>query len=210
MKKGLNERALILSVAIIAMISPFLHIIGDIMKLIDNGYYSVTSLVIIYISFTFLPLVVVGIFALHWQKLGWLGFIGTILYSLAFVYFASTAINPLVHMHTEVVNGALSFSALAEMQGFSYVLHGVFMTLGGILFAVSLIRSGALPKLAGVLLITGVIINVVFNLIPIGPLFAMGTIIRNTSFIFMGIYLLKKGMSAKQTDSNILQKEEAA
>jgi len=189
--RGLNKQSLTTCIGIIAVISPLLHSIGDVIKLIDNGLLSVPQLILTYASFMLLPLMIVGIFALYWQKLGWIGFMGAILYSVAFTYFATTAMNPLVHMLSEVTSGNLNFNELSDLLGFPYLFHGILMILGGLLFGGAILLSNTLPKLTGILLIIGVLANAIFSLVPIGPFFIVGALIRNASFILMGFYLLK-------------------
>jgi len=188
--RSLNRKSLKFLIGLLAIISPLMHVAGDVMKLLNNNLLSVPQLLLTYASFMLLPLAVVGIFSLYWDRLGWFGLVGTVLYSVAFIYFATTAMTPFTHMRSEIVAGNVSFSHLSDIFGQPYVIHGILMTIGGILFGGAILLSKTLPKLTGALLIFGVIINVIFTIYPVGPFFIIGAIIRNGAFILMGLYLI--------------------
>ena len=187
MKITMNSRSLHLLVGISAIAVHFLHILTDLIELI-NGFSSL-QLIFTYIAFLFMPFVILGLYAVQWPKGGWLGLIGIVLYVISFIYFSSTAIYAIIKIKNEISNYEIIYRELGAI----YIIHGGLMVIGGILFGFSIIRANILPHITGVLLIAGLLINAIISFLPINPGFQIiGSIIRNIGLIGMGISLIYK------------------
>jgi hypothetical protein len=162
----------------------FLHSLTDLIEILNNGF-SNPQLILTYISFIFIPMIIIGMFSINWKKAGWIGLIGTILYSISFIYFASTAIYPLM-------NKTRDYEILLTELGFIYYFHGGMMVVGGMLLGISIIKGNFYPLWTGFGLTVGVIINALVSFLPISAIFqTIGTLFRNISFIGIGIFIIK-------------------
>ncbi len=71
--------------------------------------------------------------------------------------------------------------------GFIYTLHGALMVLGGLLFGAAMLRAGQLPRVAVLLFLCGLTLNLLFAVIPLPEIAQIaGSALRNVGLIGMG------------------------
>jgi len=181
----MTNRILYLLIGFSTIVIHLLHILTDVLEMV-NGF-SFYQLVLTYIAFLFMPFVILGLYAVHWPKGGWLGLIGATLYVISFIYFSSTAIYAI----DSIKNGTSNYEMIYERLGNIYFLHGALMVVGGILFGISVIRAKILPSVTGIIFVAGLITNAFVSLLPVSPMFQiMGSIIRNIGLIGMGVAVI--------------------
>ena len=78
-------------IAITAIIAPTLHILSDVLEWTGGGF-SPIQLTINYLGFLPMPFLMIGLYAIQRPKISWLGLIGSVLYGVAFIYFAHTTL----------------------------------------------------------------------------------------------------------------------
>lgn len=166
-----------------AIAVPLLHCITDAMEWYQGGF-SPLQLWLNYIAFLPMPWLLLGIYAVHAEKLTLSALVGALLYGAAFTYFAYTT---LFALQSRVPN----YEVLWQQLGWIYTLHGAAMVVGGLLFAWSAIRSTALPRYAVLLFGVGLLVNLVLALVPAPDILqTVGTAIRNAGIVGMGYALL--------------------
>jgi hypothetical protein len=185
MEIKISNRILYLLIGFSTILVHFLHIFTDIIEIVSG--FSFYQLVLTYIVFLFIPFVILGLYAVHWPKGGWLGLIGSILYAISFIYFSSTAIYAI----NAIKNGTSNYEIIYKELGAVYFLHGGLMVIGGILFSLSVIRAKIFPAMTGIIIIMGLLINAIVSILPITPMFqVVGSTVRNIGFIVMGIFTI--------------------
>jgi hypothetical protein len=108
---------------------------------------------------------IVGLYARHVNKAGWLGLAGFLLFGLswalqtAFVFAESFIMPPLASVAPKFVDGFLgaSYGRATEVDlGALPAIYGLMVgggyMLGGLLFGIAIVRAGVLPRWAGGLL----------------------------------------------------------
>ena len=164
----------------IAIISPLLHILSDLLEVFGGGY-TASQLWINYLAFLPIPWLMIGLYAFQRPRSSWMSLTGAVFYGTSFVFFAGTTLYALVSKTAD-------YSTLLEELGSIYNFHGVLMVAGGILFGMAVIKAGVLPKWTGWLLILGVSLNLLFRLLAFPDLSQIiGSIVRNIAFVGMGV-----------------------
>lgn len=172
-----------MAVGIAALVAPALHSVTDVMEWLHGGF-STPQLWLNYIAFLPMPWLLLGIYAVHEPRPGVSGLVGALLYGVAFTYFAHTTLYALSeHVPT--------YEALWSRLGVLYTVHGVFMVLGGLMFAGSALRQGWLPRGALLLFAAGILCNLVLALLPAPDILqTVGSTARNLGLIAMGHAIL--------------------
>ncbi len=166
-------------VGVTAIVAPILHSVTDAMEWYQHGF-SAAQLWLNYLAFLPMPWVLLGTYAIRQGELGLAALIGSLLYGVAFTYFAHTTLYALA-------THAPSYEALWEQLGATYTVHGAFMVVGGLLFASGALRVGGLPKLAVRLFGAGLLVNLVLALVPAPDILqTVGTAIRSAGMVGMG------------------------
>jgi len=181
-----------------------MHLISDVIELI-NGCFSDTQLVLNYLAYLLMPMACLGLcyrFRAGKPGLKRLALVGSLLYSVSFVYFAYTSIYPLTKYGSKVES--ITYPILVQELGRAYFIYGTLMVLGGLGFGTALAWSSNLPKKvrdAGFLLLSGVYINAAVALLGLSPNFhQVGSLFRNVAFISLGLQILN--VSLKEVLSN--------
>ncbi len=78
-------------VAIASVVAPALHLLSDILEWTSGGF-SQTQLLINYVGFLPMPFLMLGLYAYQRPRIQWVGLIGSLLYGVAFIYFAHTTL----------------------------------------------------------------------------------------------------------------------
>lgn len=78
-------------VAITAIVAPTLHLLSDVLEWTSGGF-SRLQLFINYIGFLLMPYLLLGLYAYQRPRSGWVGLLGSMLYGVAFIYFAHTTL----------------------------------------------------------------------------------------------------------------------
>lgn len=172
-------RALHVVVGVAAVVAPALHSISDAMEWVQHGF-SAPQLWLNYAAFLPMPWLLLGLYAVHETKPGAGGLIGALLYGAAFTYFAHTTLYALAEK-------VPTYEALWQRLGSVYTLHGALMVAGGVLFGVSALRAGWLPKGALLLFLGGLLVNALLSLLPVPDIFqTLGSAVRNLGLMAMG------------------------
>jgi hypothetical protein len=172
-------------IGIISIAAPILHLFTDILEVFQSGF-SVLHLSINYIAFILIPIMIIGLFAIQRPHIGWLGFIGSIGYAIAFIYFASTTTYALLQ---KIPN----YEILISKLGLFYTINGGLMIICGIIFGIEIIRIKVFPLWTGIVLIAGLLINLTVAVLPVSPIIQiLGSTARNVAFIGMGLSIVIK------------------
>jgi hypothetical protein len=175
-----------LLVGITAFIAPLLHSLTDLMELYQGGF-STGQLWLNYIAFLPMSWLLPGVYVVHEEpRPGWVCLAGALLYGAAFTYFSHTTLLALEqHVAT--------YEALWTLLGTTYTVHGAFMVCGGLMFGISALRAGWLPKVSLMLFLSGICLNLVLALLPAPDIFqTAGSTLRNIGLMAMGYAILSR------------------
>jgi hypothetical protein len=177
------ERPLRQLIGTAAIVAPGLHLLSDVMEWVGGGF-SPPQLWVNDLAFVMMPFLMVGLYAVQRPRAG-LGVLwGALLYGAAFVYFSFTTLYA-------VSEHVADYAALLHELGTLYTVHGGLMILGGVLFAVTSWQAGVLPRAAVLAFLAGVLLNLVFSLLPVPEVSqTIGSTVRNVGLIGMGASLL--------------------
>jgi hypothetical protein len=179
-----NSSALAVLVGVVAVLSPLLHSVTDLMEWYQGGF-SRTQLWLNYAAFLPMPWLLLGLHAVHRRDAGWLPLVGAVLHGIAFTYFAHTTLVAL----DEAVP---TYESLWEKLGTTYTVYGGFMVVGGALFAIGALRARELPAVAIWLFASGLLLNLVLTVLPVPDIAqVLGTASRNAGLIGMGLAVLR-------------------
>ncbi len=174
-------------VSITAIIAPSLHILSDVLEWTGGGF-SRTQLLINYAGFLPMPFLMLGLYAYQRPRIGWIGLIGSVLYGVAFIYFAHTT---LIALEESIPN----YEILWERLGGVYTFHGVLMVAGGAMFGIDSLKAKVLWRGAVSIFIVGVILNLGIALLPLpDTLQILGSSVRNLGLIAMGVSVIRKSL----------------
>ena len=178
-------------IAITAIIAPTLHLLSDVLEWTGGGFSSI-QLIINYLGFLPMPFLMVGLYAVQRPRIGWLGLIGSILYGIAFIYFAHTT---LYALEESIPN----YETLWRKLGGIYTFHGGLMIAGGVMFGLDSLRTKVLLRSAVLLFVVGIILNFGLALLPLPDILqTFGSSVRNLGLIAMGIGIMKNVPSTPQ------------
>lgn len=168
-----------------ALLAPALHTVTDLMEWHDQGFTD-AQLWLNLVAFLPMPLLLLGLHVVQQPRPGRAGLLGALLYGAAFVYFLHTTLYALAE---HVPN----YEALWARLGTTYTFFGGLMVGGGLLFGWSAFRVGWLPRLAVLLFVSGLIVNLVLALLPAPDLLqTVGSAMRNFGLMGMGYAILFK------------------
>jgi hypothetical protein len=167
-----------------AVIAPALHLTSDAMEWLHGGFTPL-QLLINYAAFVPMPLLLPGLVALQRPRISPLGWIGALLWALAFVYFTHTTLTAQEHAIPD-------YPTLLAHLGGAYTVHGLLMISGGLLFAVASLRAGVLSRRWLGLFMAGLGLNLLVGLLPLPDLLqTLGSALRNIALMGIGVGLLK-------------------
>jgi hypothetical protein len=171
-------------VGYVTLVSSALYLASEAMELAADGFSS-TQLVATYAAFALVPFAVLGLHALQHAPADWTSLVGASAYGLAYVFYAGTAMYALAAKTTD-------YAALVHALGGLYVLHGVLMVAGGLLFGTAVIRARIFPWWTGVALIAGAAIALVLNVLEFpASVQVLPSVIRTAAFVGMAIAALR-------------------
>jgi hypothetical protein len=172
-------------IAITAIIAPTLHFVSDLLEW-TNGGFSRTQLLINYIGFLPTPFLMLGLYAYQRPRIGWVGLIGSVLYGVAFIYFAHTTLIALEEAISD-------YEILLRKLGNVYTFHGGLMVAGGTMFGIASLRAKVLWQGAVSLFLFGIILNLSIALLPLPDILQiLGSSVRNLGLIAMGVSIIRK------------------
>jgi len=161
-----------IAVGIAAILAPVLHTLTDVMEWCHGGF-SAVQLWLNYLAFLPMPWLLLGMYAAHSRRPNAIGPVGALLYGAAFTYFAHTTLYALAERIP-------TYEVLWSRLGKLYTFHGALMVLGGLMFAVSALRAGWLPRRALLLFAAGIAWNLVLALLPAPDILqTIGSALRN-------------------------------
>jgi hypothetical protein len=179
------ERPLQQLIGITAIAAPGLHLLSDVLEWLSGGF-SPVQLWVNYIAFALMPFLMVGLFAVQRPQASRVVLWGALLYGVAFVYFSFTT---LYALHEHIAD----YATLWQRLGTLYTAHGALMVVGGVLFAGASLQAGVLPKAAVLTFLVGVLLNLLFGLLPLADLWqTLGSTVRNLGLMGMGAALLTR------------------
>lgn len=168
----------------IAIIAPGLHLISDLIEVVQ-GHFSDPQLFVNYLAFVGIPFIAGGLYAVQLPKIKWPGLIGAFVYGASFVYFAHTT---LVALETSVLNYEILWTKL----GSTYTVYGALMIAGGLMFAFASLKTGILSAKGVYLFVVGLLLNLAFAIIRVPDIFqTIGSSLRNVGLMWIGYTLLK-------------------
>ncbi|NJR56576.1 MAG: hypothetical protein HC768_19730 [Acaryochloris sp. CRU_2_0] len=166
------------------IVAPALHIISDVLEWTSGGF-SRFQLLINYLGFLPIPFLMLGLYVLQRPKIGWIGLLGAILYSVAFIYFTHTTL----YAFEESIP---DYEMLWQHLGGVYTFHGGLMFADGLLFGLAALRANVLWRGAVVLFLIGIILNLVLSLFPLPEILQIaGSTVRNLGLMGMGVGLMR-------------------
>jgi hypothetical protein len=177
--------ALYRAVAITAIIAPTLHLVSDGLEWVSGGFSRI-QLLINYAGFLPMPFLMLGLYAYQRPRIGWVGLIGSVLYGVAFIYFAHTT---LIALEESI----LDYEILWRKLGWVYPFHGGIMVVGGAMFGIDSLRAKVLWQGAISLFMAGIMLNLGVALLPLPAILQIfGSAVRNLGLIAMGVSVLRK------------------
>lgn len=184
-RRGLQMiKPLYWAVALTAVIAPGLHLLSDVLEWV-NGGFSFFQLLVNYLGFLPMPFLMLGLYAVQFPRIGWVGLIGTLLYSIAFIYFTHTTLY-------SIEESIPDYETLWRRLGGVYTLHGGLMIVGGIFFGVASLKARVLWRAAVVVFLVGIGLNLVVGLMPVPELIqTVGSTVRNLGLVGVGIGMLR-------------------
>jgi hypothetical protein len=172
-------------VAITAIIAPTLHLLSDVLEWTSGGFSRI-QLLINYAGFLPMPFLILGLYAYQRPRIGWFGLIGSVLYGVAFIYFAHTT---MIALEEAIPNYEMLWGKLGGV----YTFHGGLMVAGGVIFGIDSLRAKVLWQGAVSLFIVGVILNFGVALLPLPDVLQiLGSSVRNLGLIAMGVSIIRK------------------
>ncbi len=172
-------------IAITAILTPTLHLLSDVLEWTSGGF-SRTQLLINYAGFLSIPFLMLGLYAYQRPRIGWDGLIGSVLYGVAFSYFAHTT---LIALEEAISN----YEMLLGKLGGVYTFHGGLMVAGGTMFGIASLRAKVLWQGAVSLFMVGIILNLGVALLPVPDILQiLGSSVRNLGLIAMGVSVIRK------------------
>jgi hypothetical protein len=177
-------------IAIMAIVAPTLHLLSDLLEVTSSGFSSI-QLLINYAGFLPMPFVMLGLYAYQHPKISWIGLIGTLLYGVAFIYFAHTT---LVALEEAIPN----YEILWRRLGVTYTFHGGLMVAGGLMLGIDAFRTSVLSRISVSLFIIGIILNLGMALLPLPEVLQIfGSSVRNLGLMAMGLSIISQLRRAK-------------
>jgi hypothetical protein len=178
-------------VAITAIIAPALHLLSDVLEWASGGFSQI-QLLINYAGFLPIPFLMLGLYAYQRPCIGWVGLIGSVLYGVAFIYFAHTT---LIALEESIPN----YEMLWEKLGGVYTFHGGLMVAGGAMFGIDSLRAKVLWRGAVGLFTIGLALNLGVALLPLPDLLQiLGSSLRNLGLMAMGVSVMRKPTPSPQ------------
>lgn len=168
-----------------AIAAPSLHLISDLLEWLSGGFFPV-QLLINYPAFVFMPFLMLGLYAIQRPRMGGVGLIGTVFYSIAFIYFAHTTL-------VALENSISDYETLLQQLGGVYTFHGGLMIVGGTMFGIDSLKAKVFSPSAIALFLIGISLNLAVALLPLPDILQiLGTLFRNVGLIAMGITVIRK------------------
>lgn len=172
-------------IAITAIIAPTLHLVSDVLELTGGGFSHI-QLLINYAGFLPMPFLMIGLYAVQCPRIGWFGLIGSVLYGIAFIYFAHTT---LYALEESIPN----YETLWRKLGENYTFHGGLMVVGGVMFGIDSLRARILWRGAIGLFMVGIIFNLSLALLSLPDILQiLGSSMRNLGLIAMGVGIARR------------------
>jgi hypothetical protein len=172
-------------ISITAIIAPTLHLLSDMLEWTGGGFSRI-QLLINYAGFLPMPFLMLGLYAYQSPRIGWDGLIGSVLYGVAFIYFAHTT---LIALEEAISN----YEMLLGKLGVIYTFHGGLMVAGGTMFGIASLRAKVLWRGAVSLFMVGIILNLGVALLPLPDILQiLGSSGRNLGLIAMGVSIIRK------------------
>ncbi|MBF6592868.1 MAG: hypothetical protein IVW51_00295 [Thermaceae bacterium] len=150
---------------------------ADVLASVTTGAWAIITPLKTAMCLLFL-LGILGLYARQVEKVGWLGLVGYLLFSLswalqtAYVFAEAFIIPPLASVAPKFVDGLLGAASgrasevnLGALPGL-YALVGILYMLGGLLFGIATFRAGILPRWAGGLLASTALLTPLAALLP--------------------------------------------
>lgn len=160
-----------------------LYIITDSIEIAQSAISSF-QMIVTYICMAAIPFAVMGLYILDDKEGGALYLTGAVFISLSFIYFSGTASYALV----EHIN---DYADVVKNLGFMYLLHGMILIIGGILFSVALLRAKIAHPIIAYGILAGSVVSLITGLFQLSEQFyIVGNYVRNVSFVFLGIWKL--------------------
>jgi hypothetical protein len=174
-------------IGVTAVVFSALYFISDVIELFQGGFSSL-QLELTYAAEAAIPLFVIGLYAMQRPQIGRLGFVGTVTYAYAFVFFTSTVVYALVQKTDD-------WESLQNELGAWMTFHSVLMVVAGVLLGISVIRAGVLPRWTGITLIAGMVLMAATSALPDATR-TMAAGVRDLAFAGMGVSLLRRPVAA--------------
>jgi hypothetical protein len=186
----MNERFHYYIISILTIIASGLYIVTDVIEGMVGGFLPF-QLILTYFAMATLSLAYLGLYAVNYRKGGATYLIGSVIFSLSYIYFAHSALLALFV-------GSAEYSGLKETAGLMYEIHGYATTVGGLLIGYVILRKKLFPAWTGIVLVLTIILNVFTFLMGLADIYQLIlNTCRNIAFIGMGCHVFTL---AKQLD----------
>jgi hypothetical protein len=178
------ERGLQQLIGAAAVLGPGLHLLSDVLEWVAGGF-TPAQVWVNYLGFVLIPFLMVELYAVQRPLARWGVLVGALLYGAAFVYFSFTTLYALSEHIPD-------YATLWHRLGALYTVHGGLMVIGGGLFAMGSLRAAVLPRAAVLGFLAGVLLNLLFSLLPVSAEWqTLGSTIRNLGLMMVGVALLR-------------------
>lgn len=170
-----------------------LYLLSDVVEVVQ-GEFSTPQLFLTLVAEAAIPAFMYGLYLVLGAEIGRLGRLAAGVYAYAYVFFTGTVIYALV-------DGTRDYDALSRDLQPWMLLHGALMVFAGLGLGAALIRSAAVPRWTGSVLMVGVVLVAATQGWPDGAaLVAAAT--RDLGFAGIGLALMKRRQVDRQRPSS--------
>jgi len=177
---------------VLHVLGALLHPVGEDLASVNSPNWELAHL-LYWASVIVLLLGLIGLYTRQMEKTGMFGLVGFLLAFIgtaivgAFLFFAATIMPLVATMVPE------QFAQLTAPPAFALPLFGLTFGLGFILFSISIIRAGILPRWSGWLLLIAILLSMAegspMDRTLLHMIVTAGHVLLGLSFVWMGYAL---------------------
>lgn len=151
-----------------------------------TGELTPFQLILTYVAMLLIPFSMMGLLSLNYLKGSFLFLLGTTFIAISYIYFSGTAI----YAYVESIS---NYDVLIRRLGFTYLLHGILLVVGGLLFCISAFRQSLFSRWTISLILIGSVLSLVTGSFKLSEdFYVIANFSRNIGFLFIGVSLLKR------------------
>lgn len=162
-----------------------LYILSDLME-IFYGELLPSQLILTYIVMALIPFSMMGLYSINFKSGGIPLLVGAGLIATSFIYFSGTA----VYAYVERIS---NYDILVRKLGWTYILHGILLVAGGLVFSLISFFKKLYPTWIVSLIFTASVISFMTGLCQLSEnYYVLANFFRNIGFLMIGILMFKR------------------